>query len=194
MACYGDKKPMPRVSTHFTVQEVEHSSTALRLGIDNKPPQHVIERAELVAHHIMEPCREEFAPVSGFIPSSWFRCEELEKVITWDGGFRRWCAARNLPWIKRSDVYKKPKTQESWATYFARKQHPTGGAVDFEIPGVDNDTLFFWIRDNLEFDQLIREFPKPSVPSSGWVHGSWTIDGDGNRKQFFSIPTYDKYL
>jgi len=57
---------------------------------------------------------------------------------------------------------------------------------------VDNDKLFFWIREHLGFDQLIREFPKPSDPMSGWVHVSWA-GAQVNRQAYFSIPYYDRY-
>lgn len=52
-------------------------------------------------------------------------------------------------------------------------QHVSGEAVDFEIPGIPNDDVARWVRDNLTFDQCIREFAKPGVPDSGWVHVSY---------------------
>ena len=177
LASYGDKKPVEKVSTNFYVSEVEFSETAVRLEIENKAPEVVLEAARLVAHHILEPVRTQYIP---FRPQSWYRSEALEKAITWEKGFRRWCAKRNLPW-----------TEATWPQYFARKSHPHGQAVDFEIVGVDNDDLYFWIKENLEFDQLIREFPKPGDKMSGWVHVSW--NNDGNRRQSFSIPSYDRY-
>jgi len=60
-------------------------------------------------------------------------------------------------------------------------QHAEGKAADLEIPGVDNMELAMWIKNNLNFDQLILEFYKDGQPNSGWVHVSWT--GDGNRNQ-----------
>ena len=52
--------------------------------------------------------------------------------------------------------------------------------------------LAVWIRDNLEFDQLILENYNPNRvskitgkkegPNSGWVHVSYSAVGD-NRKQ-----------
>ena len=60
-------------------------------------------------------------------------------------------------------------------------QHAEGKAADLEIPGVDNMELAMWIKNNLNFDQLILEFYKDGEPNSGWVHVSWT--GDGNRNQ-----------
>lgn len=53
-------------------------------------------------------------------------------------------------------------------------QHCKGEAVDIEVPGVPNLELAEWIRDNLEFDQLILEFPEESDPSAGWVHVSYS--------------------
>jgi zinc D-Ala-D-Ala carboxypeptidase len=64
-------------------------------------------------------------------------------------------------------------------------QHMTGQAADIEIAGVDNKVLFNWIKDNVEFDQLILEYYKEGVPDSGWVHVSW--NPSGNRKQILTI-------
>jgi len=60
-------------------------------------------------------------------------------------------------------------------------QHVAGEAVDFEVVGVPNKEMALWIMDNCDFDQLILEFYKEGVPDSGWVHCSYTINGD-NRK------------
>jgi hypothetical protein len=63
-------------------------------------------------------------------------------------------------------------------------QHCTGQAVDIEVPGKSNQEVALWIRDNLEFDQLILEGYKPGQPDSGWVHVSY-VNGK-NRKQTLS--------
>ena len=60
-------------------------------------------------------------------------------------------------------------------------QHAEGKAADLEIPGVDNMELAMWIKNNLNFDQLILEFYKDAEPNSGWIHVSW--NGDDNRNQ-----------
>jgi hypothetical protein len=54
--------------------------------------------------------------------------------------------------------------------------HCKGQAADIEIPGVANAELAEWIKDNLEFTQLILEFYTPGVPDSGWVHVSYNPD------------------
>jgi hypothetical protein len=55
-------------------------------------------------------------------------------------------------------------------------QHATGNAADLEIPGVDNKVLATWIKENLEYDQLILEFYRDGEPDSGWVHVSWNSE------------------
>jgi zinc D-Ala-D-Ala carboxypeptidase len=52
-------------------------------------------------------------------------------------------------------------------------QHLEGKAADIEIPTVSTLDLAVWMRDNLEFDQLVLESHDPVEPSSGWVHVSY---------------------
>ena len=66
-------------------------------------------------------------------------------------------------------------------------QHAKGQAVDFEIAGVPNIKVAYWLQNNVDFDQLILEFYNPEDPSSGWVHISYNEKGN-NRKQEL---TYD---
>jgi hypothetical protein len=67
--------------------------------------------------------------------------------------------------------------------------HCKGQAADIEIPGVPNAELAEWIKDNLEFRQLILEFYTPGIPDSGWVHVSF-VDGD-NKKQVMTATKKD---
>jgi len=57
-------------------------------------------------------------------------------------------------------------------------QHSKGQAMDIDT-AADNKKLFDYIRENLDFDQLINEFPTNGIPS--WVHVSYKKSG--NRKQ-----------
>jgi zinc D-Ala-D-Ala carboxypeptidase len=59
--------------------------------------------------------------------------------------------------------------------------HIRGQAADIEIPGIPNAELAEWIKDNLQFNQLILEFYTPGVPDSGWVHVSYIPED--NKKQ-----------
>ena len=54
-------------------------------------------------------------------------------------------------------------------------------AADFEIPSVDNRELALYIKNQLEFDQLILEFYRDNEPSSGWIHCSYSTNA--NRQQ-----------
>ena len=61
-------------------------------------------------------------------------------------------------------------------------QHAEGKAADLEIPSIDNKELAWWIRNNLEVDQLILEFYKEGEPNSGWIHVSY--NEESNRNQY----------
>lgn len=60
-------------------------------------------------------------------------------------------------------------------------QHIKGQAADIEAPSVSNLELARYIRDHLDFDQVILEFYNDADPHSGWVHVSW-VRGK-NRRQ-----------
>ena len=66
-------------------------------------------------------------------------------------------------------------------------QHAKGQAVDFEIAGVPNIKIAYWLQNNVDFDQLILEFYKKDDPAAGWVHVSYNEQG-ANRKQ---VLTYN---
>lgn len=64
----------------------------------------------------------------------------------------------------------------------ASSQHCTGEALDIDMDGteVTNKEVFDYIKDNLEFDQLIWEFGTNDNPD--WVHVSYKASGK-QRKQ-----------
>ena len=55
--------------------------------------------------------------------------------------------------------------------------HVKGMAIDLDAEH-DNTKLFHYIREKLDFDQLIAEFPINGIPS--WIHVSYN---QNNRKQ-----------
>ena len=64
-----------------------------------------------------------------------------------------------------------------------RSQHVEGRALDLDADvygGCTNSQIFNWIKENLEFDQLIWEFGDDDNPD--WVHVSYVYDGV-NRKR-----------
>ena len=61
-------------------------------------------------------------------------------------------------------------------------QHAKGQAADFEIYGLSNQELANFIKENLDYDQLILEYWTPESPNNGWVHCSYKVNV--NRKQY----------
>ena len=61
-------------------------------------------------------------------------------------------------------------------------QHCKGEAIDIDMDGTDikNAEIFNFIKDNVNFDQLIWEFGTDTNPD--WVHVSYNSDG-AQRKQ-----------
>lgn len=68
-----------KLSQHFTIRELIHSDTALRLGIDNTPPEDVINPLIIVCCRILEPVRTHFQVP--FSPNSGYRCSELNQAL-----------------------------------------------------------------------------------------------------------------
>ena len=77
--------------------------------------------------------------------------------------------------VRVTSGYRSPALNKAVGSSW-RSQHRKGEAVDFEIPGVSNYDVARWIRDNLEFDQLILENYVRGDPNSGWVHVSYRVD------------------
>ena len=67
--------------------------------------------------------------------------------------------------------------------------HCKGQAADIEIAGVPNAELAEWIRDNLDFTQVILEFYTQGIPDSGWVHVSY--DPANLKKQSLTAVKQD---
>ncbi len=64
----------------------------------------------------------------------------------------------------------------------SRSQHCQGRAIDIDdfYGYVSNSYMYYYIKDNLDFDQLIWEFGTDTNPD--WVHVSY-VDSDSNRKR-----------
>jgi zinc D-Ala-D-Ala carboxypeptidase len=79
-------------------------------------------------------------------------------------------------------------------------QHCSGEAIDIDMDGsssgVTNKEVFDFIKDNLEFDQLIWEFGSKNNPD--WVHVSYESTGK-QRKQVLKavkvkgVTKYENY-
>lgn len=138
------------LSPNFSIAEAIASDTALRMGIRNDPPEAVLVNMRQAALGMEEIRRLLNCPIR---INSWYRCEELEKVLC-RKDYARWCAVRRLPAFDESGEFGR-----AWATYFAAKQHPKGFAVDWTAPDFGTPAeCARAVRDSgIRFDQLIME-------------------------------------
>tara|TARA_Y100001963_G_C6606360_1_gene364944 strand:+ start:120 stop:602 length:483 start_codon:yes stop_codon:yes gene_type:complete len=81
--------------------------------------------------------------------------------------------------------YRSPELCEAIGSK-ATSQHTKGEAVDFEVIGIANIQVAYFIEANCDFDQLILEYYCPDDDQKGWVHCSF-VEGS-NRKQ---VLTFD---
>mgnify|MGYP003663749145 FL=1 len=64
-----------------------------------------------------------------------------------------------------------------------RSQHCQGRAIDLDdnYGYMSNNDMYNYIKNNLDFDQLIFEFPDKKG-NAAWIHVSY-VDADSNRKR-----------
>ena len=138
---------MKRISKHISYKEAVGSNYAKQYGIKNKPNEEQVENMKLLAEKVFEPLREWVG--CPIRVNSMFRSQELNSAI------------------KGSST----------------SSHMKGEAMDITSMACGKENcksnleMFYWIKDNLEFDQLIWEFG--SEPK--WLHVSY--NKDKNRKQ-----------
>lgn len=137
---------MLKLSQNLSLNEFIKSQTAIRLNIDNTPTEEHLNSAILLAKEIFQPIRDHFN--NPIYVSSGYRCEQLNEAI---GGSKK-------------------------------SQHSKGEAIDIDMDNhndmgriISNADVFFYIRDNLPFDQLIWEFGDNKCPD--WVHVSYNSNG-----------------
>jgi hypothetical protein len=72
-------------------------------------------------------------------------------------------------------------------------QHSKGQAIDIDMDGssngVSNADVYNFIKDNLEFDQLIWEFGTDKNPD--WVHVSY-VNGPNRKQKLKAVRTNGK--
>jgi hypothetical protein len=152
-----------KISEHITYEEATKSSIAKRFGFKNKPNKMQLGNIVLLAEKVFEPLRK---GLGGYplIIVSFFRSKDLNYAV---GGAVRSQHLANI-----------------------------GAAMDIDNDrvkeGPSNKEIFGYIKDNLEFDQLISEFPD-SEGNPDWVHVSF--NNFNNRKQIFECVDgkYIKY-
>ena len=139
---------MEKISAHISYKEATKSNTAKRYGIDNTPSPFQLANMRLVAEKCFEPLRNWWKKAIGV--SSFMRSEELNEH----------------PAIKGSHT-----SQHMQGAYTELEE----GAIDIDADiydnGLTNSKIFHWLKDNVEFDQLIWEYGTKKEPA--WVHVSY---------------------
>ncbi len=67
-----------QLTEHFRLAEFTRSGTAIRLGIDNRPPDIVVECLRHLCQKVLEPLRRRFGVVR---ITSGYRCDTLNKAV-----------------------------------------------------------------------------------------------------------------
>ena len=141
-----------KLSNSFTLAEMLKSNTASRLDIKEQfnAPKEVIDNLTILCKKLLQPIRDSLEmPIR---VTSGYRCEKLNKAI---GGS-------------------------------SKSQHVKGQAADIElwIAGQEKNGILLdeiinlSFKNEIEFDQLIIEYPVNDVPQ--WIHISYS---DHNRNQ-----------
>ena len=139
------------ISKHISEKEATKSITAIRLSLANTPDGNILTNMKSVAENIFEPLRKW---VGGPIKiNSFYRSEALNKAI---GG-----ASKN-------------GKQTS--------QHCFGQAMDIDdiYNYKSNAEMFNYIKENLNFDQMIWEFGDSTNPD--WIHVSYVSDSTNRNR------------
>jgi zinc D-Ala-D-Ala carboxypeptidase len=102
--------------------------------------------------------------------------------------------------IYLSSGYRSKALNDAIGGSSSKSQHMTGEAMDLDQDdrgtGVSNADVFNFVKDNVEFDQLIWEYGDSKNPD--WVHVSYKADGN-QRKQIMKCsrvngqPKYEPY-
>lgn len=159
-----------KLSKNLSIREFQKSRTALRRNIDNDMPDSVIKNAKNLAENIFQPLREEFAcPI---YVSSGYRSKQLNEAI---GGseYSQHCLGEAMDIdMDSKNIYSSHITNNPDTTHLLKNKH-----------------IFHYIKDHLDFDQLIWEFGGDEDPA--WVHVSYR-SGNRNRNKILIAYRDDK--
>ena len=93
--------------------------------------------------------------------------------------------------IKINSFYRSPKLNKALGGS-KKSQHCQGCAIDIDdIHGFKtNSQMYHWVKDNLNFDQLICEFGEDDIPDL--VHISYVNDKDNRNRRLRAEKTNGK--
>ena len=151
-------KPMSgKVSKYVSLNEVTYSQTAIKHDLDNDPSDEQLGLIRVLALNVFDTVREW---VGGPVKiNSAFRGKELNVRI---GGSK----------TSQHCVGLDPNHRSYGAAF----------DIDDTFGHKTNREMFHYIKENLEFDQLIYEFPDEGDDNNArWLHVSYRPDGNRNN-------------
>jgi len=102
------------------------------------------------------------------------------------------CCEKFLLKIPITSMFRSKELNGAISNSSGSSQHMHGEAMDLDLDGtmngVTNAQLFNYIKQHLDFDQLIWEFGTSSNPD--WVHVSYDVSGK-NRKNILIATKYN---
>ena len=159
------------VSPNFKLKELVYSTTAVKAGLaeTQHPPRSALVAISALVHQVLQKARDHFGPIT---VNSCFRSKELNELL------------RSKPSSDHCCGWGDGENLEDLVI----------AAADIEVtdPKISNYELAIWIRDNLEYKQLILEDydpdrigwnGRPEGGNSGWVHVSYDASGKRNDKK-----------
>ena len=145
-----------KLSKHFKLSEFTRSATAKKRGINNDPPEHVVENLRNLCNEVLEPLRDHFGvPI---VITSGYRSALLNSLV---GGSKN----SQHKYGEAADIFI-PKYD------FIASDGERHTNIDIAR------TWFEWVRTNTDFDQLILE---TSNRKDFWLHVSCRRDRRLNR-------------
>lgn len=160
-----------RISEHVSYEEATRSGTAELHGLSNDPPEELIEVGQMTSKELFEPVRNHFD--CRIAITSFYRSPKVNALL------------------EKNPVIVASK----------KSQHTLFEAMDINariFGGCTNRQIFDFIRENLDFDQLIWEDVEGDEEPE-WIHVSRKRDPSKNRKEVLKRfrkdgkSTYEKY-
>ena len=140
-----------RLSKNFTLQELTHSNTAVRLGIENTPDKEGIWNLTLLATELLQPIRDR---IGALRVTSGYRSPELNAIFGANRSQHMLCEAVDLQFVKRGKM-------DNLQIYQA--------VMDLDL---DFDQLILEFGDSTQYNDPMRP---------AWVHISWTVRENRNQ-------------
>ena len=144
-----------KISDNITYKESVKSNTAKRYGIENTPDDFQLANMKMVADKCFQPLRNWYKKPIGV--SSFLRSKALNEHPAINGS----------------------KTSQHLQGLYSKLEE---GAIDIDADiqdnGITNSEIFNWLKENVEFDQLIWEYGTDITPA--WVHISFRKGANRN--------------